>query len=107
MLPSLLFYKWYSFFILATAGALIFPMISIFSSVKSTLKMLITFGILAAIYGISWAMADGNIDAVVYTDFNITATMSQFIGALINVVYILGAMAILAILVSGIYSLLF
>ncbi len=90
--------------VIATIGALVFPLIGVFSSFKSALRMILVLAIMAGIYGISWAFADGNIDANFYAEFNIDEWMSRFIGTLINIVYILGGLAILATLGSGIYG---
>lgn len=90
--------------LLAAATALLFPLIQMISNPKALVRSAISIGALALIYFISWSLASGNIDAPYYAEFNIGEGMSQFIGSLIYVVYILGSLTILTVIGSGIYG---
>ncbi len=88
--------------IIAAAGAILFPLGQMFLNPKAALKTGISLVILAVIYGISWSLASDSIAGEYFAKYNVTESMSKFIGSLIYVVYILGAFSFLAIIVSGI-----
>ncbi|MBN2746070.1 MAG: hypothetical protein JXR34_05030 [Bacteroidales bacterium] len=88
--------------VLGAAAAILFPMGQLASNPKSLIRSAISIGVLALIFIISWSMASDSTAEPYYQTFNITATMSKFIGSMINVVYILGALSILSILVSAV-----
>ncbi len=84
---------------------LLFSVIQLISDPKAAVRVLISFAILGVIYLISYMMASGNIDAEVFTKFNISSEESKLIGSLIYLVYILGGAAVVAILGSSVYKL--
>jgi drug/metabolite transporter superfamily protein YnfA len=75
------------------------------SDKKSAVRVLISLALLGGIYLVSYFAASGNIDAPVYTKFDISSDESKLIGSLIILVYILGSAAILSILGSTVYKL--
>lgn len=97
-------YFWLSMitFIIAAAAAILFPIGQMASKPKSLIRAGISIAVLAVVYGISWGLASDDISQDFYAKFEITASTARIIGSLIYVVYILGAISILAIIVSGV-----
>ena len=93
-------------FVIAAATALFFPIGQMVTKPKSLISAGISIAFLAVVYGISWALASDDISAAYFAKFDITATVAKLIGSLIYVVYILGAISVLAIIVSGIMGFL-
>lgn len=89
-------------FIIAGATAILFPIGQMATKPKSLINAGISILFLAVVYGISWALASDDISAAYFAKFEITASVARLIGSLIYVVYILGAISVLAIIVSGI-----
>ena len=89
--------------ILITLGFAVVQMISKPKSALITLGSIVGLGL---IYLLAFLSASGNIDAEVYTNFNIDSGMSKLIGSLIYLVYFLGGLSILAIVFSGVNNLL-
>lgn len=81
---------------------LVFPIIYTISNPKSGKTIL--FGIIAFVllYLVSHGLASGNIDGEIYQTFNISGGVSRFIGAMLNMTYIMAALALLSIIYSGI-----
>ena len=67
-------------FVIAAAVALLFPIGQMAGNPKSLVRALISLGILALVYIISWSLASDSIDASFYKEFNITPGQSKFIG---------------------------
>lgn len=88
--------------ILATLS---FTVRQLFSDPKAAVRALISIGLLVGIYLVSYFMASGNIDAPVYEKFDVSSNESKLIGSLINLVYILGSVAVLSIVGSSVYKL--
>jgi drug/metabolite transporter superfamily protein YnfA len=84
---------------------LLFAIVQMVSDKKSAVRVLISLALLGGIYLVSYFAASGNIDAPVYTKFDISSDESKLIGSLIILVYILGSAAILSILGSAVYKL--
>lgn len=93
-------------FVIAAAAALFFPIGQMASKPKSLISAGISIVFLAVVYGISWSLASDDISASYFAKFDITATMARLIGSLIYVVYILGAISVVAIIVSGVMGIL-
>ncbi len=89
--------------IIATLGFAIAQMVS---EPKSAIMVLGSIAALGLIYFLAYMSASGNIDAKVYTEFDIDSTASKLIGSLIYLVYFLGGLSIFAILASGVNSLM-
>lgn len=84
---------------------LVFSVLQLMTNKKAAVRALISIALLGGIYLLSYLVASGNIDAPVYTDFNISSGESKLIGSLIILVYILGSAAILSIIGSSVYKL--
>ena len=89
--------------ILITLAFATFQMIS---TPKTAVRALASIALLGAIYLIAYLSASGNIDAPVYTEFDIDSTASKLIGSLIYLVYFLGGLSIMAVVASSVNSLL-
>ena len=89
--------------IIATLGFAIAQMVS---EPKSAIMVLGSIAGLGLIYFLAYISASGNVDAKVYTEFNIDSATSKLIGSLIYLVYFLGGLSILTILASGVNSLM-
>ena len=66
---------------------------------KTVLTGIIVFAIL---FIIAYFISSGNIEGEIYQKYSITEGSSQFIGAMLITAYILGALAILAIIYASI-----
>lgn len=97
----------WGYILLAITAALtiIFPIVYFILNPKKGLTALIGIAIFAVLYLISYyALASGSIAGDVYEKFDINQAVSQAIGAVLYMTYILGGLAILAIVYSGISS---
>ncbi len=83
---------------------LIFPILYIIMNPKSGKTVLIGIIGFVVLFFIANSMASGNIQGEVFETFNITEATSKFIGAMLNMTYILGVLAVLSIIYSGISS---
>ena len=85
---------------------LAFAVVQMIATPKEAVKVLISVAGLGLIYFLAYISASDSVDAQVYQDFNINSIESKLIGSLIYLVYFLGGLSILAILFSGINTLL-
>lgn len=84
---------------------LVFPIVYLIMNPKNGKSIFIGILGFAVLFLISfYGLASGNIQGDVYETFNITENTSRFIGAMLNMTYILGGLAILSIIFSGISS---
>jgi hypothetical protein len=83
---------------------LIFPILYIIKNPKSGKTVLIGIVGFVVLFLIANSMASGNIQGEVFETFNITEASSKLIGAMLNMTYILGILAVLSIIYSGISS---
>lgn len=83
---------------------LLFSVIQLISDPKAAVRVIISLALMGGVYLLSYLLASGNIDAEVYTKFNVSSNESKLIGSLIYLVYILGGAAIIAVLGSSIYK---
>jgi hypothetical protein len=84
---------------------LVFPIVYLVMNPKNGKSIFIGILGFAVLFLISYyALASGNIQGEVYETFSITEGTSRFIGAMLNMTYILGGLAILSIIISGISS---
>ncbi len=93
-------------FLIAFAAAVLFPLGQMFMNPKAAIKTGISLAVLGVIYLISWSLASDNNVGKYFTENHITPAQSQFIGSLIYIAYILGALAFLSIIVSGVLGML-
>ncbi len=96
----------YFLFGLGVITTLAFAISQMISTPKTAIRALISIAILGFVYLLAYLSASGNVDAEVYTTFDIDSTASKLIGSLIYLVYILGGLSILAIVYSAVNSLL-
>ncbi len=88
---------------IATAAAIIFPLIKMFTQPKEAVKTLISIGIVAVVVFIAYALADDtvlNLPGYEGKD-NVPGTL-KFAGTLLNTAYLLITIAIGSILYDGI-----
>jgi len=85
---------------------LLFAVVHLISDPKAAVRVIISLALLGGIYLLSYMLASGNIDAEVFTKFNVSSDESKLIGSLIYLVYILGGAAVLAVLSSSVFKLL-
>lgn len=90
------------FIALAGFFTLVFPLKEMVTNPKAGLTALAVIAAFALIFGISYAFATGETDADFYKEFNVDSTWSRLIGASIYMTYIIGALAILTLLGTGI-----
>lgn len=84
---------------------LVFPIVYLIMNPKNGKSIFIGILGFAVLFLISYyGLASGNIQGDVYETFSITENTSRFIGAMLNMTYILGGLAILSIIFSGISS---
>lgn len=84
---------------------IVFPIIYTISNPKSGKIILIGLIGFVLLYLVSHGLASGNIEGEVYQTFNISQATSRFIGAMLNMTYILAVLAVLSIIYSGISNL--
>jgi hypothetical protein len=92
--------------VLGIASVLLFAIRYMIMDPKAAVRALISLAILGGIYFLSYVMASGNTDAPVYEKFQISSEESKIIGSLIIYVYILGSLAILSVIGSGVYKMI-
>jgi len=85
---------------------LLFAVVHLISDPKAAVRVVISLSLLGGIYLLSYLLASGNIDAEVFTKFNVSSNESKLIGSLIYLVYILGGAAVLAVLSSSVFKLM-
>jgi hypothetical protein len=84
---------------------LVFPIIYLIMNPKNGKSIFIGILGFAVLFLISYyVLASGSTQGEVYETFSITEGTSRFIGAMLNMTYILGGIAILSIIISGISS---
>ena len=91
----------YALVILALIGAIAFPLINSFSDPKSLLKSGVGLGVLAVVFLVSWGISGNEVTAV-YSEFNVDAGLSKFIGGLLTMMYILTGLALVGIVYTEI-----
>ncbi len=85
---------------------ILFPIFFFISNPRKGLTVLLGIAGFALLYAIAhFALASGSITGDVYEKFEITESVSKFIGSMLNMTYILGGIAILSVFYAGISSL--
>jgi hypothetical protein len=85
--------------------ALVGPVISMISNPKNAIKMLIVIGGLVIIGFVCYALAKNTFDIVQLESLETTAEVSRSVGAALFFTYIVGGLAVVSILFSGIAGL--
>lgn len=95
----------YILFGLTAVFTIAFPVVYLIMNPRKGKSVFIGIVGFIVLYLISHGLASGDIAGNVYEKHNITETTSRFVGAMLNSTYILGALAVLSIIYSGISSL--
>ncbi len=97
---------WLTFVALAVAVvlAVVLPVIGMMRTPKQAVKALIVVAAMVALGFITYSMAGNTFDAEQLKTLKITESTSKMVGAGLYFTYIMGAVAILATIVSGINS---
>lgn len=87
----------------AFAGAIVFPIIFIITNFKKAKSSLIGLGALGLVVLLAYLLASDEIPKFLgYEEFNITASLSRSVGTYLYTSYILGSLAIAAMLFAGV-----
>ena len=93
----------YVLFIVATLGAVLFPIITLASDIKKAKSTLIGIAALAAVVGIAYVLASGALPTFHNAEkFNITESISKNVGTMLYTTYLLGAIAVIGILFTAV-----
>lgn len=90
--------------IITVALLIIFPIIQFIRDPKAALRFLLVLVVFAALFFVSWLIAQGNTPGDIYEQENITAGLSRLIGSGIIMVYILAGIAVLSIFITAIVN---
>lgn len=91
----------YALTLLAAIAAIVFPIINSMNEPKSMIKSGIGIGGLLVIFLISWLISGNEFTAYQASEFGINATLSQFVGGLLIMMYLLIAIALGGILYTS------
>ena len=100
---DIMIYAAYALLGLAALAAVIMPLVNSLGNPKSLLKGLIGVVFLLIVYGIAYAVSQGEVTSV-YMKFGVDATLSKAVGASIISMYILLGLSVLGILFSEVYK---
>ncbi len=84
-------------------GAIIFPIINMLGDLQKAKRTLVSAGSVGVVFLLSY-MLSGNEVLESYVKYNVTETSSQMIGAVLIMMYIMGAGAILLAVLGEIYK---
>lgn len=84
--------------------AIVFPIIFMFMNPKSAVKILISLAILVVIGFIAYAIAGNEFDVQRLQELETTAETSRYVGAALLFTYLIGGLAVISMLVSGVSS---
>lgn len=101
---DIMIYVAYALLGLAVVTAIVMPLIKSIGDPKSLLGGLVGILILLVIYGIAYAISQGDVTPV-YMKFEVDASLSRIVGASIISMYILLGLSVLGIVFSEIYKL--
>jgi hypothetical protein len=90
-------YLSYALTILAGLAAIAFPLINSVGDPKTLTKSGIGLGALLLVFLISWAISGSEVTAL-YTEFEVGASLSKFIGGILIMMYVLTGIALGGIL---------
>lgn len=89
---------------IGSLAAIILPLINAFSNPKALVRSFVALVLLGVLFAVSFTAANSDV-TVIGTKEGLTAFGSQFIGAALILTYVLGALAILSILVTRVINL--
>jgi hypothetical protein len=84
-------------------GAIIFPIITMLGDLQKAKRTLVGVGSVGVVFLLSY-MLSGNEVLDSYVKYNVTETSSQMIGAVLIMMYLLGAGAIVLAIIGEIYK---
>lgn len=84
-------------------GAIIFPIVNMLGDLQKAKRTLVSAGGIGVVFLLSY-MLSGNEVLESYVKYNVTETSSQMIGAVLIMMYIMGAGAILLAVLGEIYK---
>lgn len=91
---------------IAAASAILFPLIGLFTDLKSALKTLIFLAIVAVIVGIAYSMADDTVMKLPgYQGSDNVPSRIKFAGTILHTLYFIAGLSVLSILYSEIAKL--
>lgn len=96
------FYYTYVLFAVAAVVSIVAPIIYIVLNPEKAKSVLIGLAGFLVLAGISFLLASGSTEGAVYENFEVTEAGSRRVGAGLIATYILGIMAVLSIIFSGI-----
>lgn len=100
-------YAGYLLIIVGAVFAILMPLIKSFDNPKSLLKTAIGVIVIAALFGIAYSTASGDLAAKYMADpFNITPEGAKMVGGVLLTVYALFILAILGIVVTELNKLI-
>lgn len=99
---DVIIYWAYILLILTIAISIISPIIFYIKNPSKAKTVLTGIIIFAILFVIAYFLASGNIEGDIYKKYAITESSSQFIGAMLITTYIIGGLAILAIIYASI-----
>ncbi len=95
-------YYTYTLFAIAAVASIVAPIIYIVLNPEKAKSVLIGLAGFLVLAGISFLLASGSTEGAVYENFEVTEAGSRRVGAGLIATYILGIMAVAAIVVSGV-----
>ncbi|MDN3688814.1 hypothetical protein [Cyclobacterium jeungdonense] len=100
-------YAGYLLIVVGAVFAILMPLINSFGDPKSLLKTAIGVIVIAALFGIAYSSASGDVAAKYMADpFNITPEGAKMVGGVLLTVYALFILAILGIVVTELNKLI-
>lgn len=94
---DIILYVSYALTILAAIAAIVFPIINSVSDPKSMIKSGLGLVALVVVFGISWALSGSEFTEYQASEFGMNATLSQFVGGILTMMYLLTGIAIIGI----------
>lgn len=84
----------YGLTLLAAIAAIVFPLINSLGNPSSLIKSGIGLVVLVVVFGISYALSGSEFTAVQAQEYDMTSSLSKFVGGTLIMVYLLAGIAI-------------
>jgi hypothetical protein len=88
--------------IMGAAIAVLIPLVMVALNPKNAIKLSIVVVVLVVLAGLSYVLASGSIDGVVFEKFEVTSSTSKLVGGGLILTYILAGLAVASIIFSSI-----
>mgnify|MGYP003649590157 FL=1 len=95
---DIILYISYALTILAAVAAIVFPIINSVSDPKSMIKSGLGLVALVVVFGVSWALSGNEFTEYQASEFGMNASLSQFVGGILTMMYLLTGIAIVGII---------